>query len=487
VNSDTRAGRLNTTKAMNKIISASQALTRRNFISSTSKGLAGAAALTALPIERFAHGASPGDTIKIALVGCGGRGSGAAQDALGTSGDVKLVAVADIHQDRINGAINNLKSKFQDKVDVSREQQFTGFDGYKKAIASADVVILATPPGFRPMQFEEAVRQGKHVFAEKPVCVDPAGFRRFMAAAQEAKRKNLKVGIGLQRHHQAGYIETMKRLHDGQIGDITAMRAYWNGNTPWRNKRADLEKRHGRKLTEMEYQLRNWYYFVWLCGDHIAEQHIHNLDVINWLKKGHPVKARGNGGLQTRRGPDDGEIFDHHVVEFEYADGSVMFSQCRHQLGCWNDVSEHCVGTKGRCDISRHVILGENRWRFGGGGKNPYQQEHDDLFAAIRHDLPYNEAEHGAISSMTAVLGRMATYSGKEITWEAAVNSPLDTMVKGIDQVSFEDALLLAPPSKPDQYGWYPIPAPGKTDPITQTPYVSQTEPFAETLLPKNA
>ena len=468
---------------MNKIIS--QAVTRRSFLSHTSKTIAGAAALSALPIDRFAHAASPGDTLKIALVGCGGRGSGAAAQALSTGESVKLVAVADIHKDRLTGALNGLKGKHKEKVDVAQENQFIGFDGYKKAIALADVVILATPPGFRPMMFEEAVRQGKNIFTEKPVCVDAAGFRRFMAAAEESKKKNLKVGVGLQRHHQLGYLETMKRLWDGQIGDIHTMRAYWNGNTPWRNKRADLEKQYGRKLTEMEYQLRNWYYFVWLCGDHIVEQHIHNLDVINWLKKGHPVKARGNGGCEMRKGPDDGEIFDHHVVEFEYADGSVCFSQCRHQLGCWNSVSEAAIGTKGKCQLDRYAITGENKWRFSGGGKDPYQQEHDDLFAAIRNDTPYNEAEYGATSSMTAVFGRMATYSGKEIEWDAAVNSPLDTMVKGIDQVSFQEALNLKTPSEPDQYGWYNIPAPGKTDPIKQTPYKSQTDIFAESILKK--
>ena len=470
---------------MNNIISASQALTRRTFLSSTSKTIAGAAALSALPIERFAHAASPGDTLKIALIGCGGRGSGAADQALNTSKDVKLVAVADVHKDRLTGALGNIQRKHKEKVEVPQDNQFVGFDAYKKAISLADVVILATPPGFRPMQFEEAVRQGKHVFTEKPVCVDPAGYRRFMAAAQESKKKNLKVGVGLQRHHQLGYIETMNRLWDGAIGDIQVMRAYWNGNTPWRNKRADLEAKYGRKLTEMEYQLRNWYYFQWLCGDHIVEQHIHNLDVINWLKKGHPVKARGNGGCEMRKGPDDGEIFDHHVVEFEYADGSVCFSQCRHQLGCWNSVSEAAIGTKGKCQIDRYAITGENRWRFSGGGKDPYQQEHDDLFAAIRNDTPYNEAEYGADSSMTAVFGRMATYCGKEIEWDKAVNSPLDTMVKGIDQVSFEEAMHLETPSKPDQYGWYEIPAPGKTDPYLQKPYKSQTDIFAETILKK--
>ncbi|MSR43470.1 MAG: Gfo/Idh/MocA family oxidoreductase [Pedosphaera sp.] len=449
---------------MNQNTSSNPSFSRRDFLTTTTKAAAGASLLGALSAERFALGASPSDTVKIALIGCGGRGSGAANQALGTDGSVKLVAAADVHPDRLNGAISNLSKAHKDKVDIKKENLFLGFDGYKKAIAMADVVILATPPGFRPMQFEEAVRQGKHVFMEKPVCVDAPGFRKVMAAAQEAKKKNLKVGVGLQRHHQLGYLETMKRLHDGAIGDIVAMRAYWNGNTPWVRRRDELEKQYGRKLTEMEYQLRNWYYFVWLCGDHIAEQHIHNLDVINWVKKGPPVSARGNGGCETRKGKDYGEIFDHHVVEFTYADGSVCFSQCRHQQGCWNDVSESVIGTKGKSDLGRYTITGENAWRFKGGGKDAYQQEHDDLFAAIRNDTPFNEAEYGAASSMTSVLGRMATYSGKEVTWEQAINSQVDTMVPNIDKVSFEEAMNLSPKSLPDPAtGLYKLAIPGVT------------------------
>ncbi len=447
---------------MNQNTPPNPSLSRRDFLSTTTKVSAAASLLGALPIERFVLGASPSDTVKVALIGCGGRGSGAANQALSTDGSVKLVAAADVHPDRLTSAIGNLSKGHKDKVDIKQENMFIGFDGYKKAIAMADVVILATPPGFRPMQFEEAVRQGKHVFMEKPVCVDAPGFRKVMAAAQEAKKKNLKVGVGLQRHHQLGYLETMKRLHDGSIGDIVAMRAYWNGNTPWVKTRESLEKQYGRKLTEMEYQLRNWYYFVWLCGDHIAEQHIHNLDVINWVKKGPPVRARGNGGCETRKGKDYGEIFDHHVVEFTYEDGSVCFSQCRHQQGCWNDVSESVIGTKGKSDLSRHIITGENAWRFQGKGKDAYQQEHDDFFAAIRNDTPYNEAEYGATSSMTSVLGRMATYSGREVTWEQAINSKVDTMVENIDKVSLEEAGHLMPKSLPDPAtGLYKLAIPG--------------------------
>src|SRR5687768_2234409 len=310
-------------------------LTRRSFIQNTSTAMAGGVLLGALAPERFAHGASGTDELKIALIGCGGRGSGAANQALSTyaQGPVKLVAMADVHPDRLDGSLKNLQNTHGARVEVPKEHQFNGFDGYKAAIDLADVVILATPPGFRPMQFEEAVKKGKHVFTEKPVATDAAGVRRFLAAAEEAKKKNLKVGVGLQRHHQAGYIETLKRLHDGAIGDITSMRCYWNGSRPWQKKRADLEKKMGRKLTEMEYQMQNWYYFTWVCGDHIVEQHIHNIDVINWVKKAHPVKARAMGGREITNSPDDGEIYDHFACEFDYEDGSICYSYCRHQIG----------------------------------------------------------------------------------------------------------------------------------------------------------
>ena len=234
---------------------------------------------------------------------------------------------------------------------MPEDRRFVGFDAYQKAlIAGPDLVILATPPGFRPIHFEAAVEAGKHVFMEKPVATDAPGVRRVLAAAEEAKKKNLAVGVGLQRHHEAMYLETIKRLQDGAIGDIVAMRVYWNGSTPW-VKRAELTALRPQ-VSEMEYQMRNWYYFTWLCGDHIVEQHIHNLDVINWLKDGYPVQANGMGGCQVRKGQDYGEIFDHHAVEFEYADGSRMFSQCRHIPNCWNSVSEHAHGTKGTADIS---------------------------------------------------------------------------------------------------------------------------------------
>jgi len=426
-------------------------LTRRSFLKTTST----LAAVASLSPGVFA---STDETLKLALIGCGGRGSGACSQALSTSGPIKLIAMADAFKDRLDGSYNELKSNHGDRVDVPEENKFVGLDAYQHAIAMADVVILSTPPGFRPSHFEEAVKQNKHIFMEKPVAVDGPGVRKVLAAAEEAKKKNLKVAVGLQRHHQKPYIETIKRLHDGGIGDIVAMRAYWNGNTPWVRPRKELEEKLGRAPTEMEYQIHNWYYFVWVCGDHIVEQHIHNLDVINWVKQGHPVRAWGMGGRQVRNGIDNGEIFDHHAVEFEYADGSRLSSQCRHMEGCWDSVSEHVQGTKGLCDVSGYRIKGDNSWRFDGDqGKDPYQQEHDDLFAAIRNDTPYAEtAEYGAYSTMTAIMGRMATYSGKEVSWDHAINSEIDTFPKVL-------AWDAPTPTKPDANGRYPIAVPGRT------------------------
>src|SRR6185295_16300050 len=347
-------------------------VTRRDFLQTTSLAT-GAALLGGLSVDRVAHAAGS-DTIKLALIGCGGRGSGAASQALSTEGSVKLIAMADAFKDRLEGSHNEIKKKHGEKVEVPEENKFVGLDAYKQAIALADLVILATPPGFRPIHFEEAVKQGKHIFMEKPVAVDGTGVRRVLAAAEEAKKKNLKVAVGLQRHHQPGYIETIKRLHDGAIGDIVAMRCYWNDAGVWVKPRQPGQK-------EMDYQMRNWYYFVWLCGDHICEQHIHNLDVINWVKKGPPVRCHGIGGRQVRTGKQYGEIFDHHAVEFEYQDGSRCFSQCQHTRGCWSSVSEHVIGTKGLCDVSGYKIMGGQSWNHPTRNQpNPYQVEHDDLF-----------------------------------------------------------------------------------------------------------
>ncbi len=436
---------------------------RRDFLK-TSSIVAGSALAGMTATSRFAHAASS-DEIKVALVGCGGRGSGAASDMLASSHPVKIFAMGDLFEDRLTSSLNGLKKSHSAKVDVPKERQFVGFDAFQKAIDSGvDVVILATPPGFRPMQFEAAVKAGKHVFMEKPVATDAAGVRKVLAAAKEAKEKKLGVGVGLQRRHQQAYIETIARLQDGAIGDIHTARVYWNGTTPWTKSRESLEKQAGRKLTEMEYQLRNWYYFTWICGDHIVEQHIHNLDVINWLKGGAPVKANGMGGVQVRIGKDYGETFDHHFVEFEYADGSKMFSQCRHIPGCFQSVSEHVQGSHGKSTISGHNITGgkDGDWKFDGKiakkGKpgNPYQVEHQDLLDSIAKGEPINEAEYGAMSSMTAILGRMCTYSGVELTMDRALNEGVDIMPASF---AFDAETRV----KPGPDGMYPHAMPGIT------------------------
>jgi myo-inositol 2-dehydrogenase / D-chiro-inositol 1-dehydrogenase len=433
---------------------------RRDFLKGSTAVIVGSTLASGLSISRSAHAAGD-DLIKIALIGCGGRGSGAAAQALSTKGAVKLIAMADLYKDSLDRHFNEIQNSVEDKsrIDVPEDRKFVGFDAYQKALATdADLVILATPPGFRPIHFEAAVKANKHVFMEKPVATDAEGVRKVLAAAEESKKKNLGVGVGLQRRHEAKYIETIKRLQDGAIGDIIAMRVYWNGSTPWMHPRQELAKNVPR-LTEMDYQCRNWYYFTWICGDHIVEQHIHNMDVGNWLKDAYPVKANGMGGCEVRKGPDYGETFDHHAVEFEYADGTRMFSQCRHIVNCWDSVSEHAHGTKGYANIGGGSIdaKGADKWRYRSRNDgNPYQVEHDDLFASIRAGSPINEAERGAKSTMTAILGRMATYSGKEITWDDAINSKISIMPR---EFSFE----ATPPVLPGPDGMYRRAVPGVT------------------------
>ena len=422
--------------------------TRRQFIATTS-----AAAIAA---TTHALAAKHSDTIKIAMVGCGGRGTGAASQNLTTDKGLRLIAMADISQEQLDKSLGVLKKKHPEQVDVSTANQFIGFDAYREAIALADLVIIASPQGFHPYHLAEAVRQGKHVFVEKPLAVDAPGVRAVLAAAAEAKKKNLKIGVGLQRHHQPSYIETVKRIHEGAIGDITSMTCYWLGNA-----RAGQPRQPGED--ELRYQLRNWYYFTWISGDFIVDQHIHNIDIMNWIKGGHPVRAQGMGGRQVRNDKNlHGQIFDHHFVEYEYADGSKLFSQCRQgQPGTHQIVSEHVVGTKGRADLNvgskLFRITGPNAWELRiKTGEDGHQLEHYPLIEAIRNDTPYNELEIAAMSTMTAIMGRMATYSGKLIEWDEAINSKLQLMP---EKVTWD----MVPPVKPDADGNYPVAVPGQT------------------------
>lgn len=427
--------------------------TRRDFLKRSA--VTGAAVAGSLSLARSAHAAGD-DQIKIALIGCGGRGRGAAVNALRNAShpNVKLVAMADAFQSSLDVSLKAIQQNCGDKVDVPPERRFVGLDAYQKAIdCDVDMVLLCTPPGFRPMQFEAAVEAEKIIFTEKPIAVDGPGYRRVVAANEKAKAKNLFVAIGHHLRHEVKHKEIISRIHDGAIGDVKFMRAYFNSGGVWTRPRQE-------GMTEMEYQVNNWYYFNWLSGDHIVEQHVHDLDVMNWIAKGHPVEANGMGGRQVRISKDHGEIFDHHCVEFTYADGTKMFSFARHIPNCWNSFSEHAHGTKGSASIQGHgkaelFVDGKEpqKWDRGPDG---HQLEHDDLFAAINAGERYNELGWGADATLTAILGRMATYSGKVVTWDEAVASEIDTSPSGY---SFGDT----PQPKPGPDGIYPCPMPGVT------------------------
>lgn len=417
---------------------------------------AGAAAAGALSVARSAH-AQGTDVIRIALVGAGGRGTGAALNALRAmegKANVKLVAVADAFEGPVQRCVEALASRAPGQVDVPRERQFTGLDAYQQAIASGcDMVLLCSPPGFRPMHFEAAVAAGKHVFLEKPVACDGPGVRRILATNAQAKEKGLLVAVGHHLRHETKHREIVRRIHEGAIGELKYLRCYFNSGGVWVRPRRPEQ-------TEMQFQVNNWYYFTWLSGDHIVEQHVHDLDVANWIVQGHPVKANGMGGRQVRIGSQYGEIFDHHSVEFDYPGGVKLFSYCRHIPGCWDSFSEHAHGTLGQANIEGHgtaVLRVDGQepqsWKRTEDG---HQTEHDDLFAALRAGKPYNEADWATESTMTAILGRMATYSGREVTWDEAMQSDLDLSPSGFTWDS-------VPQSKPGPDGIYPCALPGVT------------------------
>jgi predicted dehydrogenase len=389
------------------------------------------------------------------MVGCGGRGTGATNQALHAIENIQLVAVGELFQDIAQKAIDNLSASNSTKVDVTPDRLFLGFDAYKKVISACDVVVCATPPTYRPMMFEEAVRQGKHAFLEKPVAVDAHGIRRVLAAAEEAKKKNLKVGVGLQRRHKPGYLEAVKRVQDGAIGDIMYGRTFWDMGAA----RAFVPKKP--EWNELEFQLHNQFYFAWLCGDIIVDQGLHNIDVFNWIKGKYPVSAKGVCGAEVRRGKDAGWLMDHFAIEFEYEDGTRLFHQNRQIPDCWNYVAETAIGTKGslECINDRTIfnITGPNEWHYQKENPivDPYQQEHIDLFKAILNNEPYMEAERGAKSTMTAIMGRMAGWSGQLVKWDDAIKS--EVLFGKEFKTLHED-----PPVMPEADGTYKLPTIGK-------------------------
>jgi len=431
--------------------------TRRDFVKGSSLVTSGIilapSLLSATPFKK------KDNILKLAVIGCGGRGTGAVVQALKADNNVQLIAMADAFKDRLDKSFDNLSKIFDpSRIPVKQSMKFVGFGSYKKAIDEADVIILATPPGFRPQHFEYAVSQGKHVFMEKPVATDVAGIKKVLEAAKIAEAKKLNVVVGLQRRYQSSYLETLNLIQKGSIGKIISGQVYWNSGGVWVRPREE-------NYTEMEYQMRNWYYFNWLCGDHILEQHIHNIDVANWFIGEYPIKAQGMGGREVRNGKDHGQIFDHHFVEFEYPSGAIISSQCRHQKGCLTRVAESFQGTLGTSETTcgnraiSKTYSGETIYKHDDEiDENPYQVEHDKLFSAIRSGEVINNVEYGAKSTMTAILGRMATYSGKEITWDEAMATNLK-LVPDEDTLSFDSI----PPVVPNKLGYYPVPVPGKT------------------------
>ena len=424
-------------------------VSRRRFLK-TSAALAGAAAASRLRMAHAASSDSLGE-VRIGLVGCGGRGTGALLDALGAATkviypqlgyhtedvaqgasverkDIKVAALADLFPNRLEQCQKQL-SKLG--IELPNNRCFTGFDACQQLLALSDVnyVLLATPPRFRAEQLEAAVKAGKHVFMEKPVAVDVPGVLTVMAAGELAKQKGLGIAAGTQRRHMPSYQETIQRIQDDAIGELVYARCYWNGGEIW-----VIPREEG--WSDLEWQIRNWNYFTWLSGDHYVEQHVHNLDIMNWVIGAHPIRAiSGLGGRQVRTAEVNGYIYDHFAVEYEYPGGLRMFSQARQINGCQNKVEEAVVGTKGQSNCHDWITTKDgDRWRYRGKKVNPYQQEHEDLIASVRAGVPINEAQTIAEATMTGILGREAAYSGKEITWDDAMKS---TTRLGPEKVEF--------------------------------------------------
>jgi predicted dehydrogenase len=413
--------------AQNRRSDDDKTASRRQFIKTTAT-LAGGAIATSTLATPAAVYAAGSDLLKVGLIGCGGRGSGAAKQALLADKNVKLTAMADAFEDRLTLSLKTLSAndELSGKIDVPTDRQFVGFDAYKQVLATdVDVVLLTTPPQFRPIHLKAAVEAGKHVFAEKPVAVDAPGVRSVLKSCAEARRKQLSVVSGLCLRYDAGFRETVGRLHDGAIGQIhTLMANDYRGKIWVKPRQPDW--------TDMHWQMRNWYYFTWLSGDFNVEQHVHYLDVCAWIMNGYPTKAIGMGGRQVRTDAMYGNIYDHHSVTYEFENGTRFFSNTRQQAGCKNDMSAHAQGSKGGAQVSERLleIRTDSTWQFKEKVKNMYQVEHDELFAGIRQGQPLNNGEYMAKSTLLAIMGRMATYTGQEITWDQALNSKQDLSPK---------------------------------------------------------
>jgi myo-inositol 2-dehydrogenase/D-chiro-inositol 1-dehydrogenase len=413
------------------------ASSRRTFL----KTAAASAAAFAIATPTRAQSA---DVIRVGVIGCGKRGTGAINDCIQSSENVRIVALGDVLPDKLAACRKEL-TKLGDAVQVTDDTCFTGFDAYEGVIgAGVDLVLLTAPPAFRPLHLKAAVEAGKHVFMEKPVAVDPVGIRSVLASSEAAKQKGLCIVAGTQRRHQKIYLATMKRVHDGAIGDLVSAECYWVGDYGYY-----MPPAREASWSDMEWQLRNWNYFTWLSGDHIVEQHVHNIDVIQWALGANPVTALGMGGRQQRTGEEFGHIWDHFAVEFQYPNDVRVTSLCRQNKGTASKVSEYLVGTKGVCIPQEGVIRGEAPYTFEEEKNNPYVQEHADLIAAIRKGEALNEGEQVALSTMAAIVGRLSAYSGQEVAWDWAMNeSRLD-----LSPARYElGPLPVAPVAVPGEY-----------------------------------
>lgn len=438
---------------------------RRDFLRA-SAAVGSGAMVGSLAVSRGAHAAGS-DILKVGLVGCGSRGSGAAANAMNADPGVRLVAMGDAFKDRIEKSLKNLKKISPEQAVVADDHCFVGFDAYKQVIASGvDVVLLATPPHFRPVHLGACVEANKHVFVEKPVGVDATGVRSVQATCEIAKKKGLNIVSGLCWRYDTVIRETMKRIHDGAIGDIVALQSSRNLGFLWHFARQP-------EWTEMEFQMRNWYYFHWLSGDHNVEQQIHGIDKCSWaMKDKAPLQAWATSGRQVRVDSKYGDIYDHHAVVYEYDNGTRLYALARQQPGCFNDYSEVLMGTKGRCDLQKGTITGETNWSFGAtagdlsgfsgkkktkGGLRPmHQLEQDEMFAAIRAGKCINNGDYMCQSTLIAILGRTAGYTGQLITWDQMKASKQDLSPKSY-------AFDAEPPTKPDADGKYPVAMPGVT------------------------
>jgi len=424
---------------------------RREFLK-TSATVATALALGSFDVRRGAHAAGS-DTIRVGMIGCGGRCTGAAVDAMDADPGVRLVAMADVFMDRVQGKRKHLKGQKPQQVAVDDDHCFDGFDGYKRVIESVDVVLIANAAKFHPLHMKAAIEAGKHVFVEKPHAIDPAGIKVVIAACELAKQKRLCVVSGLQSRYHPGYRETVKRIHDGAIGEVVAIEENF-----LRAPYVLYARKPG--LNEVQYQCSNQYHFSWLSGDDVPQSLVHNLDRASWvMREQAPIKCHGLGGRSSMFGEIYGNVFDHHSVIYQFANGVKMYAFCRTQERCYNEVSSILLGSKGRCDLLSLRITGETKWRYSGRqDASPYKIEHKELFAAIRSGRPINNGDYMARSTLIGIMGQISCYTGKEVTWEQISKSDFYFPPK-----PEECRVDMEPPVKLGADGSYPVYIPGKT------------------------